>query len=147
MAHFQFDLVLFVLVEWGKRVRVDFSGTATITSQWGFRGQVINERRTRKSESGCCARNGFRTRCASDLISRLFATHVYDTGVRRCAYLSNKRERRQTRSGFDGLYNKRRGGGHRHTPRERYPCLFHVLNVFEHELDGIYGCLARDKDY
>jgi len=47
--------------------------------------------RTRKSESECCSRNSFNTRCASDLISGTFATHVFVTGVRRCVYLCQDR--------------------------------------------------------
>jgi hypothetical protein len=33
------------------------------------------------------------------------------------------------------------------SPCVGYPCSFHVLDVLEHELDGIYGCLTRDEDH
>lgn len=32
-------------------------------------------------------------------------------------------------------------------PGPSYPGLGYVLNVFEHELDGIYGRLARNEDH
>ena len=33
------------------------------------------------------------------------------------------------------------------SPCVGYPSSFHVLDVLEHELDGIYGCLTRDEDH
>jgi hypothetical protein len=98
--------------------------------------------RTRQSASaaGFCARNGFRTRCASDLISGTFATHVFETGVRRCAYLPGPNKTH----GFVSMKECYKATIIRWivAPCVGYPGLFYVFDVLEHELDGIDGRFA-----
>lgn len=83
IAHFEFNLVLQNWVKQKqKQNKKNELGVAVTLNRDGVHPPKCYGR-TRESESGCCVRNGFKTRCASDLISGALATHVLITGVRR----------------------------------------------------------------
>ena len=94
IAYFELDLVLHAATCEKKKKKVKKvktarkpCGSAVRLKEEKFAKKQIGGGHTRQSVAGFSARNGFRTRCASDLISGTFAPHVFETGVRRCAYL------------------------------------------------------------